>query len=376
MNNHNFIYDNDLLYGFGTNNKGQLGSGNKNYIDVPMIILQNNSISSISCGHNFSLFLTVHGIVYASGSNNRGQLGLGDFKKRTIFTPITSHTNISQIASGSCHSYILDNSNNLFSFGCNIYGQLGINNIKKQNIPHIVTLNDIIIKKIICGNYHTFILDSHNNSFATGNNYNGQLATGDELNRKSFVLVKNNVIDIYCGWNYSILIIDNYVHYYGTPVHNNIDVYKKISIDNIKYMGFFKNNPFVFTYYGELFIWQYFNSHTNLVYSEKYLSCLSFINNDSLIFSKLNGDIFLLKSKISDCFDYNLSFLMNNTNISLINSTSVSNITWNIDIFNYLDNSKKNEIFHLLLICHYFKVFFHTNIIKYIRHYIISFIIS
>ena len=64
---------------FGDNSEGQLGIGtNQTFVDAPIKVSFNESISQMSLGFRHSLFLTKKTEVFGVGLNQNYQLGLGD----------------------------------------------------------------------------------------------------------------------------------------------------------------------------------------------------------------------------------------------------------------------------------------------------------
>jgi len=161
------VEENGNAYGFGDNEKGQLGLGNTFEIDKPSLIteiqgrvkeiksigevnmaitsdngfyvwpFQNFTqnfkplrlyidrkilISTIACGKNFVILLSKQGIVYSFGKSNiNGELGLGDFKPRilpeTIKTLADSGEKITQIACGYKHCIAKSTLGKVFTWG-------------------------------------------------------------------------------------------------------------------------------------------------------------------------------------------------------------------------------------------------------------------
>ena len=72
------------VYAFGNNQWGQLGLGDENIRNIPILIPNLNNIIRLAIG-NQALFLNLNGYVYVCGANDSGQLGLGNL--RTILTP-------------------------------------------------------------------------------------------------------------------------------------------------------------------------------------------------------------------------------------------------------------------------------------------------
>ncbi|XP_072300865.1 RCC1 and BTB domain-containing protein 1-like isoform X3 [Eucyclogobius newberryi] len=74
------VVDNGEVYGWGYNGNGQLGLGNNGNQLTPcrLIGLQGSCVSQIVSGYAHSLALTDEGLLYTWGSNTYGQLGTGN----------------------------------------------------------------------------------------------------------------------------------------------------------------------------------------------------------------------------------------------------------------------------------------------------------
>ena len=80
--------------------------------------------------------------------------------------------------SASC--YLIDFERNLWSFGNNEYGQLSHSDITFVYTPKLInTLKDIQQISYGCCGEHFFAKSSQNQTFVTGDNYYGQLGTGE-----------------------------------------------------------------------------------------------------------------------------------------------------------------------------------------------------
>ena len=158
---------NGCIYGWGPNDKGQLGLGKddelkslfqptmidieqyldkehlgihlndqklnkqkdtKYFIPSPWSLLK-TPIATLACGYNHSLFITSKGgQIYSCGDNKFGQLGLNDTINRHIPTHISATTDDSffvSVAGGLSHSLALTINGEVFSFGRGAEGQLG-----------------------------------------------------------------------------------------------------------------------------------------------------------------------------------------------------------------------------------------------------------
>lgn len=165
---HTFIIDEKgNAYGFGNNERGQLGIGNTWEVEKPTLISElkgkvkeiktsgdiniaittNNElyvwpfenfkvnykplrlyidkkiqIQTISCGKNFAIILSKQGILYSFGKSNiNGELGTGDFKARLIPEPIyylaDSGEKITQISCGFKHCIAKNSIGKAFTWG-------------------------------------------------------------------------------------------------------------------------------------------------------------------------------------------------------------------------------------------------------------------
>ncbi|KAA8594019.1 hypothetical protein FQN60_004853 [Etheostoma spectabile] len=110
------VLDNGEIYGWGYNCNGQLGLGNNGNQQTPCRIaaLQGVNIVQVACGYAHTLALTDEGMVYAWGANSYGQLGTGNKSNQALPTLIntdkermvevaachTSHTSAAKTQSG------------------------------------------------------------------------------------------------------------------------------------------------------------------------------------------------------------------------------------------------------------------------------------
>uniref|UniRef100_A0A665UKG8 RCC1 and BTB domain-containing protein 2-like n=1 Tax=Echeneis naucrates TaxID=173247 RepID=A0A665UKG8_ECHNA len=110
------VLDNGEIYGWGYNCNGQLGLGNNGNQQTPCRIaaLQGVNIIQVACGYAHTLALTDEGLIYAWGANSYGQLGTGNKSNQALPTQIntdkermvevaachTSHTSAAKTQSG------------------------------------------------------------------------------------------------------------------------------------------------------------------------------------------------------------------------------------------------------------------------------------
>ncbi|KAJ5073109.1 btk-binding protein-related [Anaeramoeba ignava] len=131
--------------------------------------------------------------LFGCGDNDYGQLGLGESKKETIIQKLTKIQNIPKgkiidIQSGNGDSIMLiedENENQnpkrkLYSCGYWQSNGFGKNTYKFTEIKSSLFENDDNILDFSVGDYHTLILTSNGKLIGFGNNYYGQLGTGNK----------------------------------------------------------------------------------------------------------------------------------------------------------------------------------------------------
>ena len=243
---HNIIIlNNGDIYSFGHNQFYQCGiKENKKkqtkIINNPTnISILNNNIKGISasCGNEHTLILSTENDVYAFGNNEDGALGIENNKiKKYEFTKINFNNNkIKSISAGTIHNLALTINGKIFSWGSSLGGQLGLSEnyllsqpqFKQKNFlstPTIIKFpeNQIIIKKISCGEAHSIALTNNGEVFTWGFGSNGQLGQGfcEDSFEPGSGLIKSrkftpkkinikNIIDIQCGKTFSMIINKN-----------------------------------------------------------------------------------------------------------------------------------------------------------------------
>ena len=209
---HCVILTNELqnnIYGIGYSSFG-LPSSNMQYsfqnIGLsPSSNLYNKQIIKISCGSYFTHAIASDNKLYSTGSNESGQLGLGHQNNKTNFE--LAKTNVIDVAAGFQGTLILTNeeSNNFYSCGCDVFGELGRNKgqyyIQPDFFPISLLPGSVIHNKkiinIYMGYYYSYIISSEasNNCYSSGCNDSGQLGLNNTLNRSTFTLVQNSLLN-------------------------------------------------------------------------------------------------------------------------------------------------------------------------------------
>ncbi|KAJ5079389.1 claret isoform a [Anaeramoeba ignava] len=124
---------------------------------------------------------------------------------------------IQDIVSGNKSIYLLTSNQNAYGIGDNLYGQLGFDSetLEETEKPILMMKN---VSKIFSGNIslHVFLLNTNQELFGCGYNSFGQLGLGESIKKikiqkltKIQNIPKGKIIDIQCGFNHSIMLIEN-----------------------------------------------------------------------------------------------------------------------------------------------------------------------
>ena len=131
-----FALDTDTgrLWGWGSNDYGQLGNGTQLDALVPTQIFS-SSVLDVAPGRDFTLFLRSDNSVVAAGNNSFGQLGDAQYQQINfpVSTGLTS--GIVQIAAGDYFAAALNNAGEVYTWGLGDEGQLGQDTVTSLSAP-------------------------------------------------------------------------------------------------------------------------------------------------------------------------------------------------------------------------------------------------
>lgn len=179
-------------------------------------ITMDKKILGLGCG-SYHTVIWAGNDLYVSGNNERGQLGLGDITNRHEFVCVILPENIQikQVSCGSYHTAILANDYKLYVTGSNDFGELGIgqeaSSLRSISVFTMVPLNVDIIK-VACGSSHMIVLTLTNLAYACGSNSHGQLGISNNKSQTSFQraqIFDEKITDIYCGSSHSMFITES-----------------------------------------------------------------------------------------------------------------------------------------------------------------------
>jgi len=126
------------LWGWGRNNTGQLGLGNRTDYSSPKQIGALTTWSTISGSESYSTAITTSGTLYVWGNNANGQLGLGNTTYYSSPKQVGSLTTWSKLGDGPTKDNFnisIKTDGTLWSWGNNSNGQLGLGNTTNYSSP-------------------------------------------------------------------------------------------------------------------------------------------------------------------------------------------------------------------------------------------------
>ncbi|MEI3392671.1 MAG: hypothetical protein V8R39_06315 [Clostridia bacterium] len=228
------IDDSGKVYAWGDNSKGQLGNGLTDNKSLPICIsdLQNNALNGKKIEKIFlsdanAFALDNNGKLYSWGGGNfSGQLGNGSSVSSKTPMCISdmdgSELKGKKIVNVILNYYVsiaLDENGKVYVWGDNSKGQLGIGNTENQMLP--ICLNDLtghifygkkITNITIAEDTNTIdfmACDYEGNAYVWGKNDQGQLCTGDSVDRQTPIIL--NQIENSIFYNQKITQEYNYI---------------------------------------------------------------------------------------------------------------------------------------------------------------------
>ena len=241
------LTEDNMLYGMGANDYGQLGL--KRYVyGVPELTYIRNNVSNVSCGESFTMIIDSSGTVSGTGDNSKGQLGLESTSSKVSFTSNLTPVTASMISCGGSHTMILGTNNSLSGTGRNNYGQLGNGTTTDTSVFTEIT-TPVQVKTISCGGTHTMMIGTNNYVYGTGRNSYGQLGIGNTSDKMSFTQTEPIIYAdaISTGKETSVVISngnvsgtgDNFIGQLGLGAINSVSIFTHLpnNITPIKHVS-------------------------------------------------------------------------------------------------------------------------------------------
>jgi alpha-tubulin suppressor-like RCC1 family protein len=129
-----------LLYCWGSNDQGQLGSGFRD-ARGPTPVMGEQRWTAVSAGREFTCALTRGGVVQCWGADGDGQLA-GRAADATVPAPVAGSTRFIALSSGTAHSCAVSTDHLVYCWGANGHGQLGTGGRKRGFAPALLMFPD------------------------------------------------------------------------------------------------------------------------------------------------------------------------------------------------------------------------------------------
>ena len=221
--------DNNSLWSWGANTYGQLGDGTQTSRLTPVRVMFDASTPSegildVDGGNNHSVAILnwFNGIIVAWGSNSYAQLGLGTTGgtytyPRWVYAEIGLTNGFTDVAAGSRHNIALHTAGEVWAWGNNSDGQLGDLSTTQRNkavkVQQAGATDLVNVVTIAAAPFHNLVIKSDGSLLAWGRNTNGQLGSGDLINRMYASRVRateteyfSGVTAVAGGWRHSLAL--------------------------------------------------------------------------------------------------------------------------------------------------------------------------
>jgi len=176
-----FLLADNVLYGSGRNDVGQIGDGTTTARDRPVIVFTN--VADVSAGPDHTVFLQLDGSAWATGRNDVGQLG--DRTRTARKFPKNVISNVRAVAAGIMHTVFLKFDGSVWATGQNQMGQLGDGTRSQKLRPtRMVGVEGIKFIGLGAGSAHNIILRDTGEVYACGSNDYGQFGDGSRISSK------------------------------------------------------------------------------------------------------------------------------------------------------------------------------------------------
>lgn len=255
------------IYGWGRSYFSELSIRGKRYFPAHLKSIEVLNPVDIQMGTFHSIIRTKNGEIYGFGRNNYGQLGVEDSCSKKNPINLNNHFRAKEVYVGEFNCFATTEDNRLYAWGDNGCGQLGIGNTRHQLTPIEVSFfKGVPIKDIISKNFSTFILTEDGKLYVCGDNYYGQLGLGDYDDRDTPQLINiRKAINRVIVGSYSVIAmtIDGSVYGWGNNEFSELGL-KGIQKYPIRLIQIEALNPvdiqigggnvFILTQLGEIYV--------------------------------------------------------------------------------------------------------------------------
>ena len=201
------------VVGLGRNEAGQLGNGSTEPIATRVFaqLPADVSIAEVAAGAGFSLALATDGVLWSWGKNSLGQLGSGDTTDRSVPQPVQfpAGITVAGMAAGSAAAAALGSDGLLYAWGKNSYGFLGSNTSEFRTTPVAIPLPaGLSATAVAVGGEHGLLLDSLGRVHQWGHDFNEYLGlpSSGNLLRPTLIALPEKIQAIAAGDRHAVAL--------------------------------------------------------------------------------------------------------------------------------------------------------------------------
>ncbi|TWW75985.1 Secretion-regulating guanine nucleotide exchange factor [Takifugu flavidus] len=204
----------------GQNHRGQLGLGHLTDISTLQRCLGlTQTVTNVTCGWDFTLFLTDSGRVLSCGSNAFGQLGIGQKPAYTADVQIVESLKaaVVSVAAGLRHSLAVTDSGCVYQWGIGLMSQAKrtlspspVPSHLSSVLPSLVPgLNQKMSRVVAAGSMHCVCLTENGDLFLWGSNKHSQLLSSEPFLSsptpvERSLLGGETVLRVWSGWTHIV----------------------------------------------------------------------------------------------------------------------------------------------------------------------------
>jgi len=205
-----------VAYSWGNGEHGALGTGSRETQWTPVRIQLSEKASQVSCGGRHTALVAGESL-WCCGSGDTGQLGTG--RREAELIPVRIQEAVTQAAAGEFHTLSLTRGGRVFGMGGNLFGQLGKGDKKSSSLPiKVEGLEGTFIVKVRTG-HHSAAVSDGGELYIWGTGVFGEYLAPKLMNS----YFKGGVKDISVGSTFSIAVdSSNKLYTWGNNFHGEL----------------------------------------------------------------------------------------------------------------------------------------------------------